>query len=83
MANKKTSKALASTAGKVMSNPNSSKTQRSLAASALSQTGNNKTTSESMETKASKVMQSNKYSKETKGLAASVLSQATKKPGER
>lgn len=80
---KQTSNAVASMAAKVMSSNSSSKIQRQLAGSALSQTGNKKVTSEKMETIASKVMQSDKYNSETKGLAASVLSQSTKKAWEK
>lgn len=80
---KKTSKSLASTAGKVMSNKGSSKIQRQLAGSALAQKGNSKETSERMEAVASKVMKSDKYSAATKSLAGSVLSQSTKKAWEK
>lgn len=80
---KQTSKSIASTAAKVMSNNNSSKIQRQLAGSALSQRGNAKETSERMEELASKVMQSDKYNADTKSLAASVLSQSTKKTWEK
>lgn len=80
---KQTTSSIASLAGKVMSNPNSSKIQLELAGSALAQYKSNKVTSEHMEAKASLVLQSSKYSAETKGLAASVLSQSTKKPWER
>lgn len=80
---KTTSPKIASLAGTVMGDKNSSGVQRSLAAAALSQTGNGKTTSERMETVASGVLSSHKYSATTKTLAASVLSQATKKPNER
>lgn len=80
---KQTSKAMASTAAKVMGDKHSSDIQRKLAGSVLSQTGNKKTTSENMETVASQVLQSDKYSDLTKGLAASALSQATKKAWEK
>jgi hypothetical protein len=40
--NEKTSKSVASKASKILSNPNSSKAAKSVAASALTQTGNKK-----------------------------------------
>ena len=55
-----------------------SKTAKSLAASALSQSSTKKQTGANMETKASNVLKSNKYSDKTKSLAASVLSQSNK-----
>lgn len=73
---KKTSKYLASQAGQILNNPNSSQIQRELAGSVLSQYGNANITSDRMETKASNVLRSDKYSDETKQLAASVLVQA-------
>lgn len=81
--NKKTSQKVASHAGKIMSDNNSSTIQRKLAGTVLSQAGNNKTTSENMEAIASKVLKSDKYSAETKELAASALSQSTKKDWEK
>lgn len=75
---KKTSKKVASLAGEVLSNPNSSQIKRKLAASALSQSKFSNETGKEMETKASDVMKSDKYSKETKKLAASLLSQSNK-----
>jgi hypothetical protein len=80
---KQTSSNIASLAGQVMSNPNSSKVQLQLAGSALAQYKSGKVTSEQMETKASLILQSPKYNDVTKGLAASVLSQSTKKSWER
>lgn len=79
---KQTTSNIASLAGKVMSNNNSSKIQLQLAGSALAQYKSGKVTSEHMEAKASLVLQSPKYSSETKGLAASLLSQSTKKSWE-
>jgi predicted 2-oxoglutarate/Fe(II)-dependent dioxygenase YbiX len=80
---KQTSSNIASLAGQVMSNNNSSNIQRQLAGSALAQHHSGKNTSEYMEAKASQVLQSSKYNAETKQLAASVLSQSTKKSWER
>lgn len=77
--NKKSSgKKLATQASKIMRSNNSSKIQKSLAASVLSQRSTQKITGKIMETKASTVMNSNKYSDVTKSLAASVLSQSDK-----
>ncbi|HCG9752643.1 TPA: hypothetical protein NKQ52_005076 [Vibrio parahaemolyticus] len=79
MNTKKTSKSVASKAAKVLSDPNTSKIQKSLAASAMAQADKSKQTGKEMEQKASKVLQSEKYSDETKEFAASVLSQSNKK----
>lgn len=79
MANsKKSSKAIASKASKILRDPSSSKISKSLAASALSQSKTSKQTSSQMESVASKVERSDKYSKDTKSLAGSVLSQSNK-----
>lgn len=75
---KKTSGGVASQAASVLSDPNASATAKSLAASALSQTGNGKQTGAAMEDKASMVLQSSKYSDATKTLAGTVLSQSNK-----
>ena len=65
--NKKSSgKKLATQASKIMRSNNSSKIQKSLAASVLSQRSNQKITGKIMETKASTVVNSNKYSDVTK-----------------
>ena len=75
---KKTSSSIASNAAKTLSDPNASATAKSLAASALAQTGSSKQTGAAMEDKASQVLSSPKYSKATKKLAGSVLSQSNK-----
>ena len=75
---KETSSSIASLASEKLRDPNASQIQKSLAASALSQSGNTKQTGAAMETKASNVLSSDKYSQETKTLAASVLAQANK-----
>ena len=75
---KKTSPKVASQAGAVLNDPSTSAIAKSLAASALSQTGNRKQTGADMEDKASKVLNSSKYSKATKTLAGTVLSQSNK-----
>ena len=61
-----------------MRSQNSSKIQKSLAGSALSQRNSKNVTGRAMEVKASKVLNSSKYSATTKRLAASVLSQSDK-----
>lgn len=78
MNKKQTGNNVASLAGRVLSNDNSSNIQKQLAASALAQTGNKKQTGSSMETVASKVLTSTKYNDTTKKLAASVLAQSNK-----
>lgn len=80
---KQTSEGLASQAGKIMSDKNSSQIQKKLAGSILAQRGNSKETSEEMEGLASAVLKSDKYNADTKSLAASALSQSTKKPWEK
>ncbi|AUG06458.1 hypothetical protein [Pseudomonas sp. S09G 359] len=75
---KKTSDKLATLAAETLSNPNASAIAKSLAASALAQSGTDKQTGAQMEEKAGKALQSGKYSEDTKSLAASVLSQANK-----
>lgn len=75
-ANKKTSKPIAKEASKVLRDPNASKIQKSLAASALAQSNTSKKTSKKMETVASNVSRSKKYSQKTKSLSGSVLSQS-------
>ncbi|MGE1153636.1 hypothetical protein [Pseudomonas sp. ICMP 460] len=78
---KKTSGKMATLAAEVLSNPNASAIAKSLAASALAQSGTDKQTSAHMEEKAGKALQSDKYSEDTKSLAASVLSQANRARG--
>ena len=59
---KKTGAKVASNAGKILQDPNASKIQKTLAASALSQSSSSNQTSGDMETVASNVLTSNKYS---------------------
>lgn len=78
--NKKvTGRNIGSLASNVLTNPNSSAIQKSLAGAALSQRKASRQTGIAMETKASRVLSSNKYNNTTKKLAASVLSQSNKK----
>lgn len=69
---------MASKAAKALNSNNTSFTQKSLAASVLSQRNPHNQTSAKMEEKASRVLQSDKYSSKTKSFAASVLSQSNK-----
>lgn len=78
MNKKKTSNKIASIASRILSDKGSSKIQKSLAASALAQSGTNKQTGAKLEDLASKVMNSPNYNKETKSLAGSVLAQSNK-----
>lgn len=79
MNHKTSSKAMASKAAKALTDKGTSKIQKSLAASVLSQRSAQKQTGANMEDVASKVLQSSKYSDETKSFAASVLSQSNVK----
>ena len=76
MNRKTSSSAMASKAARALNSNGSSKIQKSLAASVLSQRSASKQTGAVMEDIASYVLQSNKYSNETKSFAASVLSQS-------
>jgi hypothetical protein len=79
MANKKvTSYEIATTASKVLRNPNSSEIAKQVAGSALSQKNKTHETGKNMETIASNILKSNKYNEVTKELAASILSQSDK-----
>ena len=78
MNRKSSGRNLSTQASKIMRSDNSSRIQKSLAASVLSQRNTDKVTGKDMETRASMVMHSNKYSDITKSLAASVLSQSDK-----
>lgn len=79
MANKKTtSNSIASTAAKILSNPNSTSQSKKLAGSALSQVNKGNETSSKMEKIASKVLDNPNSNSVEKKLAGSVLSQANK-----
>ena len=78
MNSKKSSSNLASQAAKSLSSKGASVTQKSLAASVLSQRNSHKQTGAAMENKATQVLRSIKYSTQTKSFAASVLSQSNK-----
>ncbi len=76
--NKRTSKDIASLAGKVLRDPAASDIQKQLAAGALSQRSPSRQTGSNLEDLASKALSGSKYNDITKTLAASVLSQANK-----
>lgn len=78
MVSKATGGKIASTAGKTLGNPNASQIQKSLAGSALAQSGTAKVTSKAMEGKASAALHSKASSATTKALAGSVVSQSKK-----
>lgn len=73
-----TSGRVAGLAAQTLQNNSASKTAKSLAASALSQTHTSRQTGAAIESLASTVLRSGKYSTETKELAGSVLSQSNK-----
>lgn len=77
--NKQTSKSIASLASKTLKSSGASDLQKSLAASALSQTGNKNQTGSKMEDIASRALKNSRSADLTKTLAASVLSQSNKK----
>lgn len=78
MNNKSSSEEMAALASQILKSDTSSKIQKQLAGSVLSQKNPNKVTSEEMETIASRVLSSDKYSGITHSLAASILSQSDK-----
>lgn len=77
MSNKSTGSKVASQAGKTLGSSRSSGLQKSLAGSALAQSGTNKVTSAAIEKKASSALQ-NSSSTTTKALAGSLVSQSKK-----
>ena len=75
---KKSSSKLASMASSILTDKSSSRVQKTLAGSVLSQTTTSHQTGSKMGSIASNVLNSNKYSEQTKSLAASLLSQSNK-----
>lgn len=75
----KTSSRVGTTASNVLRNSNASAAAKSLAGSALAQTGTNKQTSPAVATKAAKALDDGRSSSTTKTLAGSTLTQKTKK----
>lgn len=71
----KSSPSVASTAGKVLQDPNASALQKSLAASVIAQSRTGKETSPEMATKAAEALQDGRVNDTTLTLAGSVLSQ--------
>lgn len=76
---KKTSSSVSSLASEVLRNDNSSKIQRQLAGSVLSQFSTNNQTGSKIEDIAARALASDKYNRTTKTLAGSALSQSNKK----
>ena len=75
-----TGKKVSSAASKVLRSKTASKAEKSVAASALTQTRSPKeTTSKRVASEASKILHNPKSSKEAKSLAASALTQKVKK----
>jgi hypothetical protein len=74
----RTSPSVATQASHVLNNPNASAVQRSLAGSALAQSGTAKRTSPEMASTAAKALDSPKSSTQTRDLAGSVLEQRRK-----
>lgn len=70
-----TSRSMASTAGKALSNPGASAQQKSLAGSVLAQSGNGKQTSPAVAGTAAKALDDGRSNATTKSLAGSALSQ--------
>ncbi len=79
MNSKVSSQKLASNSAKILKSKGSSKIQKSLAGSVLSQVSLGKTSGKRMETKASKALKSKKSSSITRSLAGSVVSQSSNK----
>lgn len=80
MANsKQTSPRVATTAAKSLSSKTASPLQKSLAGSALAQSGTGKQTGKAMEAKASQAVQSGNTNATTKTLAGSLVSQSNKR----
>jgi len=76
---RKTSTKIGSLASKVLRDPNASSEEKSLAASALSQSSkSNRATSKEIETKASKIFRDHTATEEARSLAASIISQSNK-----
>ena len=75
---KQTSGKVASTAGATLGNPNASAIQRSLAGSALAQSGTGKQTSAAVEAKAGRALGNDHSAALTRTLAGSVTSQSKK-----
>lgn len=76
---KQTSPSVASTAGKALGSSSSSALQKSLAGSALRQTGTRAQTGASTEAKAGKALDNPRSAGLTRTLAGSVVSQSNKK----
>jgi len=75
MKNEKTGHTVASKASESLRDPNASALQKSLAGSALAQSGTKKETSAEMATVASRALQDGRVNATTQSLAGSVLTQ--------
>lgn len=75
----KTSGRVASKASGILRSSGSSKAEKSIAGSALAQTGTNKTTSSKVATVAAKALDKPSTNRAAKAVAGSVLTQKTKK----
>lgn len=76
---KQTSPGVSSLAGKTLRSPTANPLQKSLAASALRQTGSRAQTGAGLEQKASRALDNPRSAATTKTLAGSVVSQSNKK----
>ena len=79
MTSKSTGGRVATTAGRTLNDPHASSLQKSLAGSALAQSGTAKVTGKAMEAKASGALQNPRSAPTTKALAGSLVSQSVKK----
>lgn len=78
MASKVTGGKISSAAGRILGNSGTSALQRSLAGSALAQSGTQKVTGKDMEAKASAALKNPNSAAPTKALAGSLVSQSEK-----
>lgn len=78
-----TSKKVAAAAAKVLRDPKTSKAEKSVAASALTQKGSTETTSAKVAATAAKVLRDPKATKAAKSAAASALTQKAKAPAKK
>ena len=77
--NKQTSARVASTAGKTLGSPSASALQKSLAGSALRQSGSRAQTGAGIEARASRALDNPRSAAVTQTLAGTVVSQSNKK----
>lgn len=77
--NEKTSPKVATMASAILRSPSATKTERSVAASALSQSGTGRVTSAPVAAKAARTLDATKASPAAKSVAGSVLTQKVKR----